>query len=137
MVKINKRKVRYICVSVIILLILLPMYFTTGQFGLIGDKAKIQRNVVEYLRVQHGWANEQRLEAITTETYYNYICKNGINKRTFVYTINKRFMKTYNQVSDSTGIVTVELYEPDVIFCIFSFKRVGDSYLISNVQYDK
>ena len=82
MMKTSKHKTLYISVAVIIILLLIPLYLTTGQLGLIGDKAKIQRNVVEYLRVQHGWANEQRLEPITTNKYYDYICKNGVVKTT-------------------------------------------------------
>jgi len=137
MMKTSKHKTLYISVAVIIILLLLPLYLTTGQLGMIGDKAKIQRNVVEYLRVQHGWANEQRLEPITTNKYYDYICKNGVYERSFVYTINKRFMKTYNQVNADLGVVTVELYDPDILFCTFYLKKVNNNYLIDNVQYDK
>ena len=69
--------------------------------------------------------------------YYDYICKNGVYERAFVYTINKRFMKTYNQVNEDMGVVTVELYDPDILFCTFYLKKVNNNYLIDNVQYDK
>ena len=102
-----------------------------------GEKKEVQKLITTSLRIQYGWKNKDYLSTIITNHFQDNMDTSEFCKGFKIYTIDKDFMDSYDAIDAETVEVYVEIYDPDVLFAIYTLRKENGKFLIDNIEYDK
>ena len=103
---------------------------------------KKQENDIEYIlktaiRIQYGWGNIDELNQICTEEFLENLNLDEVYLGRKLYTIEKGYMDTVQEIGENELEVTVSVYSPDILFHHFTIIQDEDGkYLIDNIEHD-
>ena len=103
---------------------------------------KKQENDIEHMlktaiRIQYGWGNMDELNRLCTEEFLDNVDLDEIYLGRKLYTIEKGYMDTVQEVSENELEVTVSVYSPDIRFHHFTLIQDEDGkYLIGKIEHD-
>ena len=103
-----------------------------------GEKVyDIEQIIKKAIRIQYGWGNIDELNQLCTEDFLNNVDLDEIYLGRKLYTIEKGYMDTVQEVSENELEVTVSVYSPDIRFHHFTLIQDEDGkYLISKIEHD-
>jgi len=103
---------------------------------------KKQENDIEYIlktaiRIQYGWGNIDELNQICTEEFLENLNLDEVYMGRKLYTIEKGYMDTVQEIGENELDVTVSVYSPDILFHHFTIIQDEEGKnLIDNIEHD-
>ena len=126
-----------ILVVVIICVIMLFMFSTSGKDSQNKSMDEIRVAVEKVLRIQHGLGNKNKLESLTTEDFQKQFDDMYYLGLSF-YRIDRNFMDSYEVIDADTISLYFEIHEigEDNYAIVTLVKTQAGKYLVSDIEYD-
>lgn len=126
-----------VLIAIVIILVCVFVFSTTGNKSNTDDKNAIKETVETALRIRYGWVSKEKIKDIATENCQKSLKADGFYEGLTFYTINKQFMDSYHEEGPNTVSVSVEVYDPDIAFVIFTLTKTQDGkYIITDFGCD-
>lgn len=89
------------------------------------------------IRVQYGWGNIDDLNQICTEEFLDNVNLDEVYLGRKLYTIEKGYMDTAQQINENELKITVPVYSPDIRFHHFTLiQDENGKYRINGIEHD-
>ena len=127
---VNMKKIIKWCIILVIVSVAIGL-FAMSNSGYRGV-------VKEALRIHYGWESEEHLKDIATTDFLDRLGEESFVQGLKLYTIASiRLDTSASYLEDNEIQVTVELYNPDISFAIFTLVKTEDGkYLIQDLGFD-
>jgi len=125
-----KKKIVIVCIVLALCAVVVSFY----QMSNSGYRGVVK----EALRIYYGWESEEHLKDIATTDFLDRLGEQSFGQGLRLYTIASiRLDTSASYLEDNEIQVTVELYNPDISFAIFTFIKTDDGkYLIQDLGFD-
>jgi len=106
-------------------------------FGMKKQENNMEHILKTAIRIQYGWGNVDELNQICTEEFLENLNLDEVYLGRKLYTIEKGYMDTVQEIGENELEVTVSVYSPDILFHHFTIIQDEDGkYLIDNIEHD-
>ena len=131
------RRILIIIMAVILAFVCFFLYSTTGKRSDIKERNEIKATVEKALRITYGWTRNENIKDIATIQCQKQLKEDDFYERLTFYMINRDFMDTCYEEGPNKVRVCVELYDPDLLFAIFTLEKTKEGkYLITRYECD-
>lgn len=106
-------------------------------FGVKKQDEDIDHVLKTAIRIQYGWGNIDELNQICTEEFLENVDLDEVYLGRKLYTIEKGYMDTAQQIDEKEMEITVPVYSPDI--CFHHFTLIQDEngkYWIKGIEHD-